>query len=266
MSLPYKCNPLELGLIGFPLAHSYSAAYFNDKFTREKIKGLYTLFPLKNLNKVKDLLKIHTDLIGLNVTIPYKESIVPYLDSLSEEAACIGAVNTIVIDRTKGKISTKGYNTDWVGFLQSLPPRVKSDVKAALVLGSGGASKAVVYALQKIGIAVTVVSRTPKINTVPKQIAYDNLDSEIITSNLLIVNTTPLGMYPDVNAVPPIPYHSITKNHICYDLIYNPENTEFMKRCASQGATVINGLEMLKGQAEAAWKIWSNNPINPEKY
>lgn len=261
VNLTEKSYPFELGLIGYPLGHSYSARYFNDKFSRENISGSYRLFPLENLNSFEELLSENKDLIGLNVTIPYKETIIPHLDSLSNEAASIGAVNTIKIKRTKDKINTIGYNTDWSGFIASLPPRVITEVKAALVLGSGGASKAVTYALEKIGIAVTVVSRTARHNAIPKQIRYDAVDSKLLASHLLIVNTTPLGMYPNVNAALPIPYQSISKNHICYDLIYNPEKTEFMKLCALRGATVINGLEMLERQADAAWNIWATNMI-----
>lgn len=243
------------GLIGYPLGHSFSAKYFAEKFKRENLDEQYCLFPLKEIKELDNLLKENVDLKGLNVTIPYKETVMTYLDELSPDASAIGAVNVIKVFKTKNgeKPYLEGYNTDWEGFSLSLSPLLTGNEKKALVLGTGGASKAITYALSKLGIMPTLVSRRMREDT----ITYEKLDRSIIEDNLLIVNTTPLGMFPHTASSPLIPYEHLSSRHICYDLVYNPLETEFMKRCAAMGATTKNGLEMLHIQAELSWKIWN---------
>lgn len=242
------------GLIGKKIGHSFSADFFNKKFADEGIDNSYKLFPLPTIEDFPQLIKEKPELEGLNVTIPYKQQVIPFLDALSEEAAEIGAVNVIKIERKSGKIFLKGYNSDSIGFRDSLKPLLRPEIKNALVLGTGGASKAVEYILRKFGIKVTFVSRTPK----EGQFSYADLDKKIIEDNLLIVNTTPLGMFPDIDSCPDVPYQFITPRHICYDIIYNPAETEFLKRAKEKGATVKNGQEMLVKQALGAWEIWDN--------
>lgn len=242
------------GLIGKPLGHSFSATYFNDKFHREGIDEHYNLFPLDSIEELPALLKNNPDLKGLNVTIPYKQEILPYLDYISDEAKQIGAVNVVKILRKGQFVTTKGFNSDVIGFESSLVPLLNPHIKNALVLGTGGASKAVVYVLEKLGIKPTLVSRTPK----PGQLSYSELSEKIMADNLLIVNTTPLGMYPNIDISPNIPYQWITEKHVVFDLIYNPEETLFLKKAKEQGAKISNGLKMLYLQAEGAWAIWQN--------
>lgn len=254
---------VRLGLIGWPLGHSFSARYFKDKFELEGIDGEYRTYPLKDISEFPELLNRNEGLCGLNVTIPHKQTVLRYLDYLSEDARAIGAVNVIRIsyDR-KGNRILGGYNTDWLGFRQSLLPLLDNHISSALVLGTGGASKAVAYALKSIGIEPRFVSRNPG-HHAEATISYDKVTDSVIRENTLIINTTPLGMYPDILSAPPIPYEALTDRHMCYDLVYNPEETEFMKRCQKAGATVKNGLEMLHRQAELAWEIWSNEPAIP---
>lgn len=242
------------GLIGKPLGHSFSATYFNDKFHREGIKEQYNLFPLESIKEFPELMKSEPSLKGLNVTIPYKQEILPFLDYISDEAKQIGAVNVVKIIRDGYNIRTKGFNSDVIGFEESLKPEINPDIKNALVLGTGGASKAVVFVLNKLGIRPTLVSRNPK----DGQIGYEDISEKIINDNLLIVNTTPLGMSPEINACPPIPYQWITDRHVAFDLIYNPEETLFLKKAKKQGAKTVNGLKMLYLQAEGAWAIWNS--------
>ena len=241
------------GLIGRKIGHSFSADYFNKKFERENINDTYKLFPLETINEFPKLLKDNPDIKGLNVTIPYKIDVISFLDSLSDEAIEIGAVNVIKVVNDKGNIYLKGYNTDSIGFKESLIPLLHNGIKKALILGTGGASKAVEYVLKQLDISYTFVSRTPS----DKELGYDDLTKDVINDNLLIINTTPLGMYPDIDNCPPIPYEYLTDKHICFDVIYNPEETEFMKRAKEKKATVKNGLEMLHKQAIAAWAIWN---------
>lgn len=241
------------GLIGKKLGHSFSAFFFNDKFKREGIDESYHLFPLKHIEDLPDLLAGHSDLKGLNVTIPYKQEVIRFLDSISDEAKEIGAVNVIKIENDNKGRKLCGFNTDCIGFEESLKPLLHQRVKKALILGTGGASKAVAYVLSKLNIEGKFVSRHPS----DGELSYKDLDEKIIQENLLIVNTTPLGLYPDIEGCPDIPYKGITPEHICYDLIYNPEETLFMKKCKEQGATVKNGMEMLELQAKAAWHIWN---------
>lgn len=236
------------GLIGYPLTHSFSPAYFNDKFEREGIDAIYKAFPLRTINDLPALIELHPELKGLNVTIPFKEQVIPYLDAIDSAAKEIEAVNCIHITNDR----RTGYNTDYTGFLKSMLPLQKLRYRQALVLGSGGASKAVQYALQQLDIIPTVVSRREG------DIDYDSLTDEIVEANKLIVNTTPLGMYPDIDAFPPIPYHAIGRQHLLYDVIYNPELTAFLKKGKQQGASVKNGYEMLILQAEESWRIWNS--------
>lgn len=245
------------GLIGYPLGHSFSANYFNSKFDREGIDNSYHLFPIKSISELPSLLKTNNQIEGLNVTIPYKEAVIPFLQVLSDDAAQIGAVNTIkIIHRhSMENPSLIGFNTDWKGFSISLYPLLKPSIDSALILGTGGASKAVKYALDKLGIKCVTVSRYKS----KGDLIYSELTKEIIDQNLLIVNTTPLGMIPDVDSAPPIPYKFLTDSHVCYDLIYNPEFTEFMRCAKLMGATVKNGLEMLHLQAELSWEIWKKH-------
>lgn len=241
------------GLIGEKLGHSFSADFFNKKFKREGIEESYRLFPIPRIEELPKLISSFQDLKGLNVTIPYKQAVIPYLSYISPEAREIGAVNTIKIVRNGSNIILAGYNSDCIGFQNSLTPLLNKKIKRALVLGTGGASKAVVYVLNKLGITPTLVSRNPKNN----ELNYSQLDKDLIASNLLIVNTTPLGTFPDTESCPPIPYHLLSKDHLCYDLVYNPEVTKFMKECEKYGAKVKNGLEMLHLQALASWDFWN---------
>lgn len=243
------------GLIGYPLSHSFSAKYFAEKFLRENISETYKLFPIPRIDDLQNLINGNNDLKGLNVTIPYKRVVMDFLDEISEDAKTIGAVNVVKISRDgkDEKAYLSGYNTDWEGFSTSLRPLLSSNIKKALILGTGGASAAVAYALNRLGIQYTFVSRNAKDNA----IAYSQLNKDLIAENLLIVNTTPLGMYPNISSCPDIPYEYLTGRHVCYDLVYNPETTEFMHRASRRGAIVKNGLEMLYRQAELSWEIWN---------
>ncbi len=245
------------GLIGYPLGHSFSAQYFTEKFLREGLDECYKLFPIKDINSLSELVDGNKTLNGLNVTLPYKQAVIPFLDKISGDASEIGAVNVIRISRSENAAGThlSGYNTDWKGFIESLEPMLHPDVKKALILGSGGASKAVAYGLKKRGIMPLVVSRSKNNG----DMTYDDIDKTIMSEHLLIVNTTPLGMFPETETYPAIPYHLLTTDHICYDLVYNPEQTEFMRKSAVMGAEVKNGLEMLHIQAELSWKIWNEH-------
>jgi shikimate dehydrogenase len=244
----------SFGLIGYPLSHSFSKKYFSEKFARENISECaYELFPTKDISEISVLIASNKSLAGLNVTIPYKESVIPFLDAIDETAKEIGAVNCIKVQNGK----TKGFNTDVYGFEQSLIPFLKPYHKKALVLGTGGASKAITYALKKLQIDFQLVSREAKSN----YITYDAITPEIIAQHLLIINTTPLGMFPNVETSPPLPYSSLSKNHLLFDLVYNPAETKFVLEGKEKGATVVNGLKMLEFQAEKSWKIWTNNLI-----
>lgn len=243
----------QYGLIGMPLGHSFSQKYFTEKFASEQIDAKYDLYPLNNIEEVVTLIKNNPNLVGLNVTIPYKQQIIPYLDELDAEAEKVGAVNVIKISRGNNQIHLKGYNSDIYGFYHSIKPMLKPWHTKALVLGTGGAAKAISAMLQKLNIKVTFVSRTPAEN----QITYADLNEKIITEHTVIVNCSPVGTFPNVNNCPDIPYQFITLQHLVYDLVYNPEITLFLKKAKQQGATTKNGLEMLHRQAEAAWKYWN---------
>ena len=243
------------GLIGYPLTHSFSKKYFTDKFEKERIKNCrYELFEMENVDEaLPSLVEQFTELKGLNVTIPHKQSVLKHLSEIDPAAKKIGAVNVIkVLDNGKG---LKGYNSDYYGFKLSLEKFLTNDKPIkALVLGTGGASKAVWAALEDMNIEFLKVSR----NTFSDCILYDQLTSEILNDHLLIVNTTPLGMHPNEDTAPSIDYESITPDHYFYDLVYNPATTKFMKLGQSRGAKTINGLEMLKLQAEKSWDIWNS--------
>ena len=240
----------KFGLIGKSLSHSFSKIYFQNKFQKEsKNDSSYHNFPLESLNDFKSLIR-KFDLSGLNVTIPYKEAIIPFLDEISDEAKTIGAVNTIQFK--KGKLI--GHNTDHIGFHNSIKPFLENTMDRALILGTGGASKAVVYSLKQIGIQCLCISRCPSDN----QFSYDDLNEFVIKHHLLVVNTTPLGTSPNISECPPIPYQFISEKHLLVDLVYNPEETLFLKKGKEKRAKILNGKSMLVHQAEAAWKIWNS--------
>ncbi|MDR3652390.1 MAG: shikimate dehydrogenase [Paludibacter sp.] len=243
----------QFGLIGFPLGHSFSKKYFTEKFELEKIDARYDLFELPTISEFELLIKKH-ELSGLNVTIPYKEKVINYLDELDETATKIGAVNVIKFIRQDGKLKLKGYNSDAIGFEHSLKPFLKAYHTKALILGTGGASKAIDYILHKNGIETTFVSRTKKSET----LVYSELNKEIITENLVIINASPVGTFPHSAECPDIPYQFLTENHLLFDVVYNPAETLFLKKGKEQGAQAINGEGMLVGQAVAAWEIWNS--------
>ncbi len=247
----------KLGLIGFPLSHSFSQKYFNEKFQKLGLAGWkYELFNLENIEDFIKLIDENNELVGLNVTIPHKVKIINYLDEISDEAKLIGAVNTIKISiYNDGKKHLTGYNTDVYGFEESLKPLLKPQHKKALILGTGGAAKAVKFVLDKLRIEYKFVSRNPS----AEQLSYISITGKILHEHLLIINTTPLGMWPDINNYPEIPYQQLTKNHLVYDLVYNPEETQFLTRSKKHGATTKNGLEMLHLQAAKAWEIWNSD-------
>lgn len=238
------------GLVGKNISYSFSRNYFNEKFSAEKISAIYRNFDLQDLDELPLVLKGNPELAGLNVTIPYKEKVLHLLDEIDSEAQEIGAVNTIKFVE-EGRL--KGYNTDHYGFTESIKPFLKDHHNAALILGTGGASKAIAFALQKMGISYTYVSRSPKEN----DLQYEDLDKVILSNNQLIINCTPVGTFPESNAYPPVPAEHFTKEHLVYDLIYNPEETQLMKLARQQNATAVNGLQMLELQAERAWEIWN---------
>ena len=242
------------GLIGKTLTHSFSAAYFNNKFARENISARYDLYPINSIDKIQDLILNNTSLKGLNVTIPYKEKIIPYLHSLSEAASRCGAVNVVRIDRTADGFSLYGDNTDIVGFRRSISPMLSKDHQKALVFGTGGASKAVCLALSKMGIGYTLVSRSPE----KGDLTYDQIDRDLLLNHLILINATPLGTSPDVETAIAIPYRHLTSRHVAFDLVYNPSETRFLALCREAGATCKNGLEMLHIQADESWKIWNH--------
>lgn len=243
----------QFGLIGFPLGHSFSKKYFSEKFKNENIDARYDLYELSNISEFPNL-RNSIKLSGLNVTIPYKEQIIPLLDKLDDTAASIGAVNVIRFDYdNNGKATLTGFNTDAIGFENSLKPFLKPHHKKALILGTGGASKAILYTLQQLGIECSYVSRSTR----EGQLTYSDLNEEILNDNLLIVNATPLGTFPKTDACPDIPYQFLTDKHLLFDVVYNPAETLFMKKGRDAGATALNGEEMLIGQALAAWEIWN---------
>ncbi len=241
----------QYGLIGKNISYSFSKKYFTEKFALGNLVDCsYENFDLKSIEEFPALIVENPDLKGLNVTIPYKEIVIPYLSKLSKTAAQIGAVNVIRFTK-KGKL--KGYNSDYYGFMKSLEPLLQPHHKKALILGTGGAAKAVAFALNQLGILYTYVSREEK----EGMIDYDRINATTFDNYHIIVNCTPLGTSPDTNAFPPIPYNFFTEKHIAFDLIYNPEETQFLKKVKKKGAVIKNGYEMLELQAEKAWKIWN---------
>ena len=242
----------QYGLIGFPLGHSFSKKYFTEKFEREGIDAQYNLFELKTIEEFKSLIQ-NSHFSGLNVTIPYKEQVISFLDELDETATEIGAVNTIRFISNADKTILKGYNSDVVGFTNSIKPLLLPTHKKALILGTGGASKAIAYGLKKMGLETKFVSRTVK----PDSFTYWQLNKQILSDYLIIVNASPVGTYPHSNECPDIPYQYLSANHLLFDAVYNPSETLFMKKGREQGALVINGEAMLVGQAIEAWKIWN---------
>ena len=243
----------KFGLLGYPLQHSFSRGYHNERFARWGLDAVYENYELADLSQLRSIVESDTNLEGLNVTIPYKQAVMPLLDDIDEVARAIGAVNVIRIERDNDCVRMVGYNSDYVGFRNTLTPLLQLHHKHALVLGTGGASKAVCAVLKDLSIAVTCVSRTPR----QGELGYDALTPDVMAQYTVIVNTTPLGMYPHVDDCPPIPYETLTAQHLCYDVVYNPESTLFMRRSAEYGATVCNGLKMLYAQADAAWEIWN---------
>lgn len=243
----------KYGLIGYPLGHSFSATYFTEKFNRENIDARYDNYEMQAIDDLLPLLHKEPELRGLNVTIPHKQAVMPLLDDISDTARAIGAVNVIRIRRNGNSIHLKGYNSDVIGFCQSIHPLLHPELhRHALVLGTGGASKAIVYGLQQMGLSAICVSRTPA----DGRLTYADINAEIMETHKVIVNCTPAGMYPQTETCPSIPYNLLTSSHLLYDLVYNPLETKFMHLGAKQGATVKNGLEMLHLQAEAGWNFW----------
>jgi len=241
----------RFGLLGRNISYSFSKGYFTEKFGNENFGGCtYENFDIQDISTFPKIIKNTLDLKGLNVTIPYKETVLPFLDKLSKKATVIGAVNTIKITK-KGKL--KGYNTDYYGFKKSLEPLLKEHHKKALILGTGGASKAVAFALQELKIPYTFVSRETKENAID----YDRINATTFDNYQIIINSTPVGTSPNVDLFPLIPYKYFTEKHIAFDLIYNPAETQFLKKAKENGAQIKNGLEMLNYQAEKAWKIWN---------
>ncbi len=243
----------KFGLIGFPLSHSYSVGYFKKKFKIENIFDCeYQNFPIESISLLPDIIRGNPDLYGLNVTIPYKEEVLAYLDSIEPDAARVGAVNTLKITRKNDNPYIRGFNTDIYGFSESLKELSNRYPKKALILGTGGASKAVAYSLDQMGISYLFVSRKSG------HIKYGKMDKSLFLKYKLIINTTPLGTYPDIDSCPDIPYNYITKSHILIDLVYNPALTLFLKKGKERGALTSNGLRMLHLQAEKSWEIWNS--------
>ncbi|MGY3793689.1 shikimate dehydrogenase family protein [Aquimarina sp. 433] len=238
------------GLLGRDIGYSFSRNYFSNRFEKENLPHHYVNFDLKSIEELKEVLE-NKEIHGMNVTIPYKEEVIPYLDTLDPIAKEIGAVNVIKFENN-GKLT--GYNSDYYGFTESLKPLLTPKVKKALILGTGGASKAIAYALETLDIKYTFVSRNPDF----KELSYNDLDEDIIRDFKLIINCTPLGTHPKVQNHPDIPFEHLGENHILYDLIYNPEETTFMRKGKDKGAKIINGLRMLVLQAERSWEIWNS--------
>lgn len=243
------------GLIGYPLGHSFSRKFFTEKFEKEGIDAQYLNFEIPSIEEFPEVIKNHPELRGLNVTIPYKQQVMQYLDDISEEAKAIGAVNVV-----KCQLSTvncqphlTGYNSDVIGFVESIKPLLQPHHKKALILGTGGASKAIRYGLEKkLGIETLFVSRSAR----EGMITYEEVTAEVLKEYEVIVNCSPVGMFPHVDECPALPYEAMNENNLLYDLVYNPLETLFMKKGAAQGATVKNGLEMLHLQAISSWEFW----------
>lgn len=249
----------EFGLIRYQMGHSYSQRYFNQKFENLGIDNVkYTLFPISGIHKINNIVSSHKNLCGLNITTPYKELVIPFLHEIDPVAIKLGTVNVVKVKRTERSFLLKGYNTDVYG-LQKVFDNINIKRNSrALILGSGGSGKTVSYVLEEREIPYTVVSREP---SSIQQITYNNITEAVVKNHNIIINATPVGMYPNVDYCPEIPYQYITKDHICLDLVYNPVKTSFIKKCKNAGAETINGLTMFYEQADKAWEIW-----NTEKY
>ena len=245
----------KYGLIGYPLIHSFSRSYFNEKFQNEGIDATYENFEIPTIENLPEVIDSNPELKGLNVTIPYKEKVISYLDSVSPEARAIGAVNVIKVTHNGGETTLKGYNSDVIGFTKSIEPLLERWHKKALILGTGGASKAVDYGLRSLGLETVFVSRYER----PGTIQYDKITPDVIREYNVIVNCPPAGTYPHVDECPQLPYEAMDNHTLLYDLIYNPDTTLFMKRGEDNGATVKNGLEMLLLQAFSSWEFWHDD-------
>lgn len=244
------------GLIGYPLGHSFSRKFFTEKFEQEDIDAQYLNFEIPSIEEFPNIIASHPELLGLNVTIPYKQQVMQYLDEISPEAKAIGAVNVVRCQRSTVNCQPKltGYNSDVIGFVESIKPLLKPHHEKALILGTGGASKAIHYGLEeKLGMETLFVSRTSRENI----ITYNDITKDLLQDYTVIVNCSPVGMFPKVDECPVLPYEAMNENHLLYDLVYNPLETLFMKKGAAQGATVKNGLEMLHLQAIASWEFWT---------
>ncbi len=239
------------GLIGYPLTHSFSKKYFTEKFEKHGSTDCrYENFSIASIDELKEILAVKPDIVGLNVTIPYKESVISFLYEKTDVVNEIGACNCIRIEGRR----LKGFNTDTIGFEKTLATKLKPHHKKALILGTGGAAKAVEFVLNKLGIHIKYVSRKPSI----RHFSYEQVTPQVIKEYTLIINSTPLGMYPNIVQAPPIPYEALTSQHLLYDLIYNPAKTLFLQKGEQKGADIMNGLEMLVIQAEESWKIWNS--------
>ena len=262
------------GLLGHPLGHSFSRAYFNNMFTREGIDAEYVNFDIPSIDLFPQVLAEHPQLRGLNVTLPYKQAVIPFLDELSDEARAIGAVNVIRVTPSKhqnlktsepqdfktSKPHLKGFNSDIIGFMDSIRPLLQPHHRRALVLGTGGASKAICRGLELLGLEWRYVSRQPRMDSVSNGLSpltYASLSPALLADYTVIINCTPLGMYPNVDTAPPIAYAALSPRHLLYDLVYNPEETLFMRQGRRFGATIKGGLEMLQRQALASWEFWN---------
>lgn len=245
---------IKYGLIGYPLTHSFSKKFFTEKFSAEGIDAEYNNYQISDIGLLPEIISNNPDLKGLNVTIPYKEQVLRFLDRIDSAAAEINAVNTIRINRNDHKAFLEGYNTDLIGFENSIKPLLQKHHHKALILGSGGASKAIIKVLAGLGIETITVSRNPQYKG---EISYDDLDEGVMESYKIIVNCTPIGTYPLIEGCPAIPFEYVDEQHLLYDLVYNPPLTEFLKQGQLKRATIKNGLEMLHLQALASWNIWN---------
>ena len=245
----------KYGLIGFPLGHSFSKSFFNEKFQNEGIDAEYINFEIKGIDELPEVLATNPELRGLNVTIPYKEKVLSFLDYISVEARAIGAVNVIRVDHKGDDVVLKGYNSDVIGFTKSIEPLLETFHRKALILGTGGASKAINYGLKSLGLETVLVSRYER----PGTIQYKDITPDVVKEYNVIVNCTPSGMFPHYGECPDLPYEALDNHNLLYDLIYNPAETRFMKKGMERGAQTKNGLEMLLLQAFASWDFWNGD-------